>query len=68
MQQEVNSTQKLQEQDTQVIDEPSVCTTAEETERLLKLFQLFITIDKRIKKEIYETTNNRNTDNSSKTE
>lgn len=66
MQQEVNSTQKLQ--DTQIIEETSVCTTAEETERLLKLFQLFITIDKRIKKEIYETTNNRNTDNSSQAE
>lgn len=68
MQQEVNSTQNLEEQNIQVIDEPSVCTTAEETERLLKLFQLFITIDKRIQKEIYETTNKRNTNNSSQTE
>lgn len=68
MQQEVNSTQKLEEQNNQAIEEPSVCTTTEETERLLKLFQLFITIDKRIKKEIYETTNNGNTNNSSEAE
>jgi len=56
------------EKDIKVIDEPSVCITTEETERLLKLFQLFITIDKRIRKEIYETTNNRSTDNTNKTE
>ncbi len=49
-----------------VKDEPSICTTTEETERLFKLFQLFINIDKRIQKKNYETTNKRNTDNSSK--
>jgi len=68
MQAETNLLKSEQEKDIQVIEEPSVCTTAEETVRLSKLFQLFITIDKRIQKRIYETTNNRNTDNSSKTE
>ena len=49
-------------------DKHSVCTSSEETERLLKLFQLFITINKRMQKEIYETTNKRNSDNPSKAE
>ena len=66
MQNEVISTKKDNLPKDTNLEESSVCVTQEESQRLFKLLEIFISIDKRLKEEIYEETNKRSTDSSSK--
>lgn len=50
MQKEVNLSQNSGQNGIQVISQPSVCAATAETQRLLKLFEILIKIDKRLKK------------------
>jgi hypothetical protein len=66
MEDEGEQTQPIISEEEDILASTSVCATPEEQERLLKLFQLFIEIDKNLKKK--HEDNKRGTDRTCKAE